>query len=162
MSWKNILKVDEWDLSYRWRRGVTTPPRPNLSDEEIIRTLEYVLQHYNELTNQEYNTVNEEARWAREYAGIRSGQFVPVLFQAREKDNEHIKMLLNDIKDLEDGSLGDDSFSILSEMVRSNWERYEKLSEKDKGLTWRLEQFSDREGEAMLAGYDTSKWGEEE
>tara|TARA_R110002020_G_scaffold430640_1_gene640353 strand:+ start:56 stop:535 length:480 start_codon:yes stop_codon:yes gene_type:complete len=159
MNWEDILKVDEWDLSYRWRRGIKTPPRPNLPDEEIIRTLEYVLQQYNELTNQEYNTLNEEARWAREYAGIRSGQFVPVMWQAREKDNQHIKMLLNDIKDLEDGPLGDNSFTILSEM---DWEKYKKLSAKDMGLTWRLEQFTDREGAAMMQGYDTSKWGDEQ
>ena len=48
MDWRDVIKK-EWDLSQRWTMGMESPDRGKVSEEEIIRTYEYVLEKYNEL-----------------------------------------------------------------------------------------------------------------
>ena len=143
MSWKTIIKK-EWDLNQRWSWGMKTD-RGRVSEEEIIRTYEYVLEKYNELidTYDSTETMGDASKWADEYYGILNMHYMPLFFQAKDSDNQHIKMLMSDIKDLQNGKFGENSFDILSRFQEQKPKRFEELTTKEIGLVYLAENIHD-------------------
>ena len=143
MSWKTIIKK-EWDLNQRWSWGMKID-RGRVSEEEIIRTYEYVLEKYNELidTYDSTETMGDASKWADEYYGILNMHYMPLFFQAKDSDNQHIKMLMSDIKDLQNGKFGENSFDILSRFQEQKPKRFEELTTKEIGLVYLAENIHD-------------------
>ena len=143
MSVKTIIKK-EWDLNQRWSWGMKTD-RGRVSEEEIIRTYEYVLEKYNELidTYDSTETMGDASKWADEYYGILNMHYMPLFFQAKDSDNQHIKMLMSDIKDLQNGKFGENSFDILSRFQEQKPKRFEELTTKEIGLVNLAENIHD-------------------
>ena len=150
MSWKTIIKK-EWDLNQRWSWGMKTD-RGRVSEEEIIRTYEYVLEKYNELidTYDSTETMGDASKWADEYYGILNMHYMPLFFQAKDSDNQHIKMLMSDIKDLQNGKFGENSFDILSRFQEQKPKRFEELTTKEIGLVYLAENIHDIVQESKL------------
>lgn len=116
MTWFDIIK-EEWDLSYRWKLGDGIKEREGVSDLEIIKTLEYVLENFNRLKNEMNTPKSQEGwfDWVKEYDGIRNGQYMALYHKARDSDNEHIKMLFNDINEAQD------EMEDTAEAIHENW-----------------------------------------
>ena len=151
MDWRDVIKK-EWDLSQRWTMGMESPDRGKVSEEEIIRTYEYVLEKYNELidTYDSTETMGDASKWKDEYFGIYNMHYMPLFHQAKDSDNQHIKMLQNDIMDLQKGKFGENSFEILSRFQDYKPTRFEKLTSKELGLTWLAENINDMVGMSEL------------
>ena len=150
MSWKTIIKK-EWDLNQRWSWGMKID-RGRVSEEEIIRTYEYVLEKYNELidTYDSTETMGDASKWADEYYGILNMHYMPLFFQAKDSDNQHIKMLMSDIKDLQNGKFGENSFDILSRFQEQKPKRFKQLTSKEIGLVYLAENIHDIVQESKL------------
>tara|TARA_R100000458_G_scaffold18986_1_gene16567 strand:- start:618 stop:1094 length:477 start_codon:yes stop_codon:yes gene_type:complete len=151
MSWKTVIKK-EWDLNQRWKLGMGFQDRGKVSEEEIIRTYEYVLEKYNELidTYDSTKTMGDASKWADEYYGILNMHYMPLFYQAKDSDNQHIRMLQNDIKDLQQGKFGENSFHILSRFQEHKPKRFEKLTAKEIGLVYLAENINDIVQESKL------------
>jgi hypothetical protein len=85
-----------------------------------------------------------------EFFGINNAHYVPLAgvpnSQAENSDNEHIKMLVNDIKLLIDGPHGYDKLSRLS------YDELIAIPKEELGLEWRTENISDYLGERSVYG----------
>jgi hypothetical protein len=149
MDWRDVIKK-EWDLSQRWTIGMGFQDRGKVSEEEIIRTYEYVLEKFNGLIDNYDSDVKTSAdakTWLDEYSGIRNMHYSSIFHQAKDSDNQHIKMLMSDIKDLEDGKYTYENLHFIAEYKPKT---FEKLTAKEIGLEWLSENINDMVGMSEL------------
>mgnify|MGYP003147083403 CR=1 FL=1 len=120
-----------------------------LKFEEDIKILEEILKEMQNLKAQS----SKNAAWADKYYE-NSNKMTPFIWKYREtKPNEHIKMLLNDITELQDGTLGKDGMTtVMEEEEKAIEEDREpkKWTEEELGLEIIAEDLNDARGDYNL------------